>query len=153
LEPPPMPEAPKGIRVIANRLRPASDVEDDAPIVLAEIGTGDEGVLERVICALRDAPIFAQEGGRMSVGVVLRRQHGERVSLCAFYQSYAVTINRPLAPNGVPLRSGDVVDFSCRSFRGEQRRGPGDGCTVDVDLWIRAAHSREKSEREAPPAP
>lgn len=153
LGPRPMPEAPEGIRVIANRLRPGRDVEYDAPIVLAEIAPGDEGFLERVICAVRDAPILQREGGTVSVNVVLERKDGERVTLCAFFPSFAVLHNRPLVPHGVPLRSGDVVNFSCRSFLGKALRGPSGGCAVDVDLWVSATHGTDEVGDESPPAP
>jgi hypothetical protein len=142
--PPPMPTAPDAISVVSRQLRPDRDVEIEAPLTLAEIPPGQAGVLERVICAVRDAPIFQQQGGYLSVQVYLKRTWGNVdnfVTLCSFLPRGAWMNDRPLVPDGVALRGGEVVTFSCRSFDEKKGRVRGDGCAVDVDLWVRS-HAR-----------
>ena len=132
----PVAKAPEGMNVVSRQIRLDRDVEPDQPLRLAEIAPEQAGLLGRVVCDVHAAPIFEREDGGLAVFVDVLHDGGRRERLCQLHPTGPQRVARPLGMRSVRLRGGEVVEFSCSSYD-SKGRVRGEGCAVDVELWIR----------------
>ena len=130
------------------------DVEVDERLPIIKIPVGQEGFLDQASCIIRGAPIW-DEGGKISISASIKSPTGESRSFCSMYSGkpfsfFAEFVDRPLKYGKYPLKGGETIDFSCRSFIPPSERVLGKGCTVDVDLWLRVRTNRTPPGEEIP---